>query len=291
MNERIELKKLLADSRDEVLVYVPMPGNAGDSLITHSTYQFFTQENVRFEVGHYTHTYPNRIVIYSGGGNLVPLYHEAIDSIARNHSVCKKLIVLPHTIHAYAEVLSTLGDNCFIFCREKKSYAFTQQHARGAHVLLDHDMAFSLDIPRTRREALALRQSWTFMRDNFRRELKLFLVSRRHFARTHFSYRLLNAMRGDAEQTASSLPQNNFDLTDIFFSNDFSPPSCLNTSGKLIDFLDRYESIRTNRLHVGILAALLGKRVLFHSNSYFKNKAVYEYSLQEKFPDVEWQEE
>jgi exopolysaccharide biosynthesis predicted pyruvyltransferase EpsI len=43
--------------------------------------------------------------------------------------------------------------------------------------------------------------------------------------------------------------------------------------------LDRATAIRTNRLHVGIGAALLGKQVELSDNSYGKIKAVYAASL------------
>ncbi len=57
------------------------------------------------------------------------------------------------------------------------------------------------------------------------------------------------------------------------------------------DFLaiaDRYDEIRTDRLHVAIAGALLGKRVLLHDNSYGKNRAVWEHSVAGRFATVEW---
>lgn len=41
----------------------------------------------------------------------------------------------------------------------------------------------------------------------------------------------------------------------------------------------------TDRLHVGILSAILGKDTFLYPNFYHKNKGVYEYSLH-KFPNV-----
>lgn len=43
--------------------------------------------------------------------------------------------------------------------------------------------------------------------------------------------------------------------------------------------------MRTDRLHVAIAGALLGKSVELHANSYFKNRAVYQFSLR-SFPSV-----
>jgi exopolysaccharide biosynthesis predicted pyruvyltransferase EpsI len=49
------------------------------------------------------------------------------------------------------------------------------------------------------------------------------------------------------------------------------------------------EAIVTDRLHVAILGAILGKRVFLISNIYHKNKGVYEYSLS-SYPNVGYYE-
>jgi exopolysaccharide biosynthesis predicted pyruvyltransferase EpsI len=65
---------------------------------------------------------------------------------------------------------------------------------------------------------------------------------------------------------------------------------CHTGAQHLLRYIDLYDEVGTNRLHVAIGAALLGKRVRFHPNSYFKNRAVYEFSMADRFPDVEWVE-
>jgi exopolysaccharide biosynthesis predicted pyruvyltransferase EpsI len=47
----------------------------------------------------------------------------------------------------------------------------------------------------------------------------------------------------------------------------------------------KYKKIDTDRLHVAIGATLLEKKVTLFPNSYYKNKAVYDYSLR-KFPNI-----
>lgn len=66
------------------------------------------------------------------------------------------------------------------------------------------------------------------------------------------------------------------------------------TSDSWVEYLDiflkiiaMHKTINTNRLHVAIAASMLGKNVKFYSNSYFKNKFVYEYSLI-NFSNVIW---
>lgn len=46
-------------------------------------------------------------------------------------------------------------------------------------------------------------------------------------------------------------------------------------------------AVETDRLHVAIAASLLGKRVRIQNNSYGKNRAVYEFRLRDRFPNLE----
>lgn len=48
---------------------------------------------------------------------------------------------------------------------------------------------------------------------------------------------------------------------------------------ELINFLKQYEEIKTDRLYIAICATLLGKKVSLFPNSYYKNKALFDYSL------------
>ena len=90
---------------------------------------------------------------------------------------------------------------------------------------------------------------------------------------------ILNVFRTDRESILSKIPELNNDLS---YSGYAQKPI-----DELIDHLDEYEEIRTDRLHIAIASAILGKKVKLHSNSYFKNEAVYEYSLK-KYPNVEF---
>lgn len=54
---------------------------------------------------------------------------------------------------------------------------------------------------------------------------------------------------------------------------------------KLLDYVARFAEIHTDRCHGAISAALMGRRVVFYRNNYFKNQAIYEHSLTQ-FPNV-----
>ena len=58
--------------------------------------------------------------------------------------------------------------------------------------------------------------------------------------------------------------------------------------GGFKDFVAAIESsngVYTDRLHVAILAAILGKKTSLYPNSYHKNRGVFEYSLS-NYPNV-----
>ena len=87
----------------------------------------------------------------------------------------------------------------------------------------------------------------------------------------------LNAFRTDCESILKIKPESNCDIS---YDGYATKP--------LDDFLGmikKYEEVNTDRLHVAITAVLLGKRVNLYPNSYFKNRAVYDYSLK-KFPNI-----
>ncbi|MBU2564517.1 polysaccharide pyruvyl transferase family protein [Patescibacteria group bacterium] len=81
----------------------------------------------------------------------------------------------------------------------------------------------------------------------------------------------LNAFRTDKESILHTLPESNYDLSYRGYAT--------KPLKELIEVLQKYAQINTDRLHIAIGAALLGKRVKLFPNSYYKNKAVFDYSL------------
>lgn len=87
----------------------------------------------------------------------------------------------------------------------------------------------------------------------------------------------LNAFRLDKESKLHSLPTSNKDIS----LNGYATKPL----DEFIGILQKYAQVNTDRLHVAICAALLGKQVRLFPNSYYKNKAVFDYSLK-KFPNI-----
>lgn len=97
------------------------------------------------------------------------------------------------------------------------------------------------------------------------------------FEKSEMGIGILNAFRSDCESIMKLIPESNIDIS---YNGYATKP--------LNDFLytiSKYELINTDRLHVAITAVLMGKNVNLYPNSYFKNKAVFDYSLC-RFPNI-----
>jgi exopolysaccharide biosynthesis predicted pyruvyltransferase EpsI len=81
---------------------------------------------------------------------------------------------------------------------------------------------------------------------------------------------VLNAFRTDRESATQELPPDNNDIS--------STCSCLD---EWLRTIARHDVVRTDRAHVIIAAALLGKHVYYRSSNYHKVPAIVDFSLRE----------
>ena len=86
----------------------------------------------------------------------------------------------------------------------------------------------------------------------------------------------INCFRTDSESTGKMIPERNFDISDMGGDDHKTV---------ILDVLKNFASVNTDRLHVGVAGALLGKQVLFFVNNYHKNRSVFDYSLK-RFSNV-----
>jgi exopolysaccharide biosynthesis predicted pyruvyltransferase EpsI len=305
VTERLELDAFLAElgREPEPILYVPNPGNAGDAMIAHATVQLLGRLGIGYEwVNQVQARDPmGRVVVYGGGGNLAPFYSDASRALRWAHGRAKRIILLPHTIDGHEELLAELGPETDLICRELASYEHVRRVARSARCHLADDVAFSLDVQATLACEPPPIPAWS----SYARKLLYRLMlspSRSRSVATPGALRrterllerargaVLHAFRTDFERTNIALPPDNRDVADLFSLGIRNANVCHITTLQLLRYLDLFDEVRTNRLHVAIGAALLGKRVEFHPNSYFKNRAVFEFSLRDRFPLVKWME-
>ena len=245
---RVFLKRYI----DQDVVYVANPGNAGDSLIAYGTLLVFEEMGLKYTIGDWNKHYKGKTLFYAGGGNLVGLYRNC-STFLKNNKDNNDIVVLPHTIKSEDKLLSSLGPNVILMCREKKSYRYVKDIVKHKqNVFLSKDMAFYIS-----------------HLDSFKEKK---------------GKDICHAYRTDVEKTNVAIPRDNIDISVRFNrrGNTQHKSVIKSVSLSIFEYLSKYEVIFTNRLHVAIAAYLIGKKVEFYGNSYWKNKAVYEYSLSQE---------
>jgi exopolysaccharide biosynthesis predicted pyruvyltransferase EpsI len=281
-----DLLKSIAAGRE--IDWVLNPGNAGDSLIVAGTVQLLTSHDIPyrciFDYDHYDGT--DRIVCYSGGGCLVPYYTFAREFLARHHERAAHVVMLPHTIVGNEDLLGGFGRNVTLICREAFSYRHCRAAARAADVHVADDLAFRLDA-----RVFLSRPSGPLGHRDEAVEVKMRERYRDFFLSRAVGRSALAVWRGDVERSKRRMEPAQHDIANTFgIESIYGPAAMLTSAEYFLRTVDQFQEIRTDRLHVAVAGALLGKRVEIYPNGYFKNRAMYDFSLR-TFPGVtfvEW---
>lgn len=291
MKSKTDLSIFLSGLKGQHILYCPNPGNAGDGIIAHASYQLLNRLGLSFEqidVDVSTDYTKGKVVIYGGGGNLVEPYPNARNFVEKHHQGAKNLIVLPHTILSYPELLDSLGSNVVLFCRERESFEFVSKHHGAASFYLSDDVALSMDVPLTFESGRKRFLPFISSKDMISRNAKR-IVRRLHHALKNVSHgKKLYAFRDDVEKTSIEIPYSNIDISQAFSGDGMTEYQAHEVTYRVLSFINGFDVVYTNRLHVCISALLLGKEVHFYDNSYGKNKFVYENSFKDRFPRIVW---
>jgi len=291
---------------DEKFYYHPNPGNAGDALIQLGIFHFFKKNNIDYtlfsERGFNSN---NKNIIYSGGGNLGKMSNHSVRVLRKLHKTAKRVIILPHTIKEIDPLLKEMGSNVFIFCREARSLNYVKSCNSMVNVYLDHDMAFHTNIYTINSKnktylilkniiifilnKLRLTNYPTIGKDGLLNLVKYKLNVEKIICQASTNNTtVLNCFRTDGEKTDIEIPEKNFDLSEILSLGIYNEEICEYVISNLFSIINKFDLIRTNRLHIAVSCALLGKKVEFYPNNYFKCEAIYEYSLKGKYNCVIW---
>jgi exopolysaccharide biosynthesis predicted pyruvyltransferase EpsI len=276
--ENGELAAMLRDLHGQRVAYFPNPGNAGDSLIAAATYQLLDHYGVQYDVVHTPQdasALRGQVVVLGGGGNLVPLYHGMATIADRLIPGGNSVILLPHSVRGNEELLGRLPEAWTLFCREIQSWRHVQRHASACNVRLGHDLGLYLDIDRLRAsvDRAAVDERFRSM-----------LTEGTKLTAEALTDKAMSCMRHGAERT--SVPAGpNYDVS-VVFATGVAPGSAELGAWMMLEFARRAAQITTNRLHIGIAAALVGTPVVLHDNSYGKVSGVYLNSMRGRFPHV-----
>lgn len=283
---------------DSPITLACFPGNAGDHLITTSSLNalrsFGLTVNLLHAGDNLEETVTGKTLAIGGGGNLVPNYTDVAELIERVGHLCQRLIILPHTIKGHEPLLRTLPERTLIFCRERPSYDYVHQTTPAQTYLCD-DMVFYSDIDTFRPPNI----EWQWLRD-MAGAYRVKGISRKRYLQVKL--RLLSAKRRaggagarvghfyrtDCESAGRPIPKDNCDVSVMFNYGDRSLQRIEESARDFVMFIDQFSEVHTDRLHVCIAAARLGKSVYFSAGSYHKCRSVYENSILGHFDNVQW---
>ncbi len=220
-------------------------GNYGDSFIWHGTMKLLEQLNIIPNYVDINSRVENTTLLIDGGGNFVDYYSDVRDFLLKKKDLYQKIIILPHTIYGEKQK-QLLGDL-------KPNVTIFCRERVSYDFVKKHALNCSV---------------YLWHDCAFYNDFSSFISK---------GSGVLNAFRKDIESIRDEIPDDNIDVS-------------LNGYAKkpleiFLNKINEYSVVNTDRLHVGIVATLLNKKVNLYPNSYFKNKAVYEYSMS-KFPNI-----
>lgn len=295
---------LLEVLRGQLVHFISPSGNNGDELIRMGCEAAFAAAGISLTDD------PDKAVaiIQRGGGALVDYYTsgtEVLQRVCADHPETP-FVVLPHSVMLektdIRPLIAQRRSPMLIFAREQMSYENLRhmQLPQGVRIALDHDMAFRLQgsefISRWRERQQSHSLLVCERRDAERTaadpvtalpggKLKSWIpapvkIKIKHYfnaprasrARlsTDFERQLMAVCLADHPEMVD-LPIIRADISDrgvVSFDN-------------FCQTIANSAAILTNRLHVGVFAALLGKPTYLQSGSYYKVQGIYEHSLRD----------
>jgi glycosyltransferase involved in cell wall biosynthesis/exopolysaccharide biosynthesis predicted pyruvyltransferase EpsI len=289
------------------MVYLPNPGNLGDEMIAAATTMLFARIGVCYEIFDENAEYGEGwTLIYGGGGACVP-YWNILDKLKAIFTMpgIGRCIILPHSIRDCPDLLSVMDSRFTVFCREQASFDYCRSKNQQAEFVLSDDMALSLDLNHfpsisdeerrapsllkvfgaslglfSRRKRARIKALAKLDHKTRRRMLKHLGNHVRPFGR---DLKIAWFMRRDQEKTdviGDSLP--NAPFMDL---SRYGGGDCVD---ELVNYLgvelflhaiNEVDVVVTDRLHVGVGAALLGKHLVWLDNSYGKVHGVFQNSM------------
>lgn len=276
MNENNPFKIILEKQKSgREIVYIPNPGNLGDSMICAATLQMFDELSIKYI--NFTENFQHKssfYYVYGGGGALNTIYIEHVNFLNQINQFVGDLIILPHSFFGIDDFLLGFKGELIVFAREYDSFNYLSRICDSSfQYYIYDDIAIHLNL-----NSPLLSQYQYF-------NSILSSIGDR-------TTRRLNAFRTDQESKSvidSNKIANNFDLSNMWPDDPFldkgfywhwvDPAKVYSSTSWFLNCINIFTEIHTDRLHIGIAACLLGKKVFLYDNSYGKVKAVYEYSL------------
>lgn len=255
------------------------PGNSGDDLLQKGLVLYLESHNFLLT----TDPTLADVILMHGGGSIDDVWGTGLDhfiQLLENHSD-KILVVAPCTSHFtetdFAAVLKKYSQDIYLFAREKNTFLRFKQMflPTNVHVTLATDTVFMLEGTEYLRQLKMVAKN-KYILYAFRTNKESRITPIEWYPHKKGLVHILRRMY--VQRKIKSFIRHN------------CPKTNQNDLIKIIDVahspynlyvkqISDAHTIYTDRLHVGILGAMLGKQVHLYPTKYDKLQGVYEYTL------------
>ncbi len=289
----VEEKILPLIDRNYVFLDLPYHPNVGDTLIACAAESLLKKSSYRCLYRSSEYTFDNRtlssdiLIIFNGGGNFGDLWQNY--SVFRNKIIKKypnnRFLIFPQSVCYRDEnnllsdidVYSRCGKSITICARDNTSFNFLKKLFIRNNVILVLDLAFYTDP--------------NLLKSCYSSGRVLFLKRKDVEFSDNSSYSIVpqdSEIRDWPSIERFGWLQNKYTVFKRYTLKKWYPKFLLHFEDLLwqkfiipyilrsgIDFICKYDTIYSTRLHVAILGILLNKNVYIFNNSYGKNYALY----------------
>lgn len=238
-------------AKGQKVYYVANPGNWGDALIRYGTLKFFREYGIPYqEVNHRFFKTPSRL-------SLLRYFKNRVAVMGGGGAWCEGWQHghrIARKMERSSNVIVLPSSFEYFFELDDRTMVFARDKFESRENMpmaeFCHDMAFFID--------------GDFKKNNISSGTGYFF-------------------RSDKESAGKvNIPESNIDLS--------TEGGHLTDVSEFFRKINRYSTIYTDRLHVGIAAGLLEKEVHLYQSRYFKIKAIYNSTIRENFDNIELHE-
>ncbi len=280
--------KFLGNHKKESFSLAATRGNSGDALIRKGL-ELYLKVN-KYKI---TNCESADNIIIHGGANINDVWKLGIDLLKKiiEKYPNKRIIIAPHSVYFYKTNFEKILNNCkqeiHFFTREKYSYERLSKMNlnKNIHLYLANDTAFLLEYSNYI-ENLKKKSNNKYILVSLRIDYESHILDKKKlkfFENVFGRFGLREIFERVYHQIISKqfIRRNLKNRKAKIIIADAS----LENYDKFIDLILNASEIYTDRLHVGVLGAILNKRVYLYSSSYKKIEGVYEQSLK-KYPNI-----
>jgi len=236
-------------------------GNRGDGLIHMGGRALLAKHNIEYEEIRFPQDISGDMLFVYGCGAFSASFHHMVKFINFYINKFDKIYILPASFdiscREIREFISGVPEKIIIYCRERYSYQDLLKIATfKENIILDKDMAFYIDYSKWNRKGSGVLVS-------FRKDGE---AASSFFCKYSTFYKAIIKVK-------------------LAFSGQMAKWDDVSNGGNetegeaLLQTIANYEEIYTDRAHVAIASAMMGKRTYIYPSCYHKQKGIYEYSL------------